>query len=273
MDKAPVLRDLQWLATSQPLLTGNCGSIDLVREASEAILENPDLLEQTTWIELQESKNGRLGSYFEKLIFHTIDQSPKVNAILTNIQVMEGRRTLGEFDCIYCTDEGWIHLELAVKYYLGLGDPTCDFNWHGPALRDNLGKKLQRLNEHQLVLPTTEAGKAVLKANNIDSLQGSDTMIFGCLFLPYQQSGPLPGTIRKECDTGWWITEDDWHAKLMTCGLNWRFVWKLDWFSPIHTSGTGNLESPLEQPTMAIGFDGDKLLERGFVVPNNWGQP
>ncbi len=95
--------------------------------------------------------------------------------------VTEGKTTRGEFDLLYKKGGNWHHLELAVKFYLGVSDRTSAFNWHGPALRDNLGLKCARMSNHQLTLPKTDAGKNVLHDLSIGVVE-SEALILGRLF-------------------------------------------------------------------------------------------
>ena len=124
------VRDLAWACFSPPLmLTAQLG-ID------SAGLVNCHLgmtTERAAWLAeldrdpsallgfLADNTSGRLGIYFERLWQFFLQQDPQVELLAHNLPIHDSGRTLGEFDCLYHCHQRQcdVHLELAVKYYLG----------------------------------------------------------------------------------------------------------------------------------------------------------
>ena len=87
-----------------------------------------------------------------------------------NIQIIDGKKTIGEIDFIIeeLKTKALIHMELAYKFYLF--DPSISSepinNWIGPNRNDSLREKLDKLKQKQLPLLYQNCAKA--KFNNIE---------------------------------------------------------------------------------------------------------
>ena len=75
---------------------------------------------------LQQNPPHRLGIYYERLWQTTFEHYPDLQLTAKNIRVSKDRRTLGEMDFIYYCQQRQrhVHLETAVKFYLGIPDSS-----------------------------------------------------------------------------------------------------------------------------------------------------
>jgi uncharacterized protein len=218
-------RDLFWIFSSPPLIKPEQFSfqkktldekwLKAIEKRSEAI--NDFMLD----------KNLRmLGPYFEALWEFYFLNEPTKKSIAKNVQVFSGNRTVGEFDFIYLdksTGE-YRHLEVAIKYFLGLneknnrGDAAENIlkenlkekldeklaiktetpiqakdgfskmsQWIGPNANDRLDKKYLKMLEQQSQLSKTPEGKVTLEALGVSihkNLVKSEVCLLGYLFYP-----------------------------------------------------------------------------------------
>lgn len=118
-------------------------------------------LEQIELSELETSKfdqrisaNLRLGKLVERFVAQELEQHENIELLAENIQILEGKKTLGELDCLLLMDGKPIHLEVVYKFYLyeaTAGSSALEY-WIGPNRRDSLVLKLAKLKEKQLPL-------------------------------------------------------------------------------------------------------------------------
>jgi len=130
-----------------------------------------------------------LGHLVEKIISELIKSSTNYKVLYENIQVIEGKKTIGEIDFIIenTTTKQLIHMELAYKFYLY--DPKISSeqinNWIGPNRNDSLKYKLEKLKRKQFPLLYHNSAKS--KLNNIEIGKVSQALCFlVSLFIPYQ---------------------------------------------------------------------------------------
>ena len=104
-------------------------------------------------------KTSRLGLYAEVLLGYFFQHSPSTELVLHNFQLIEDKTTLGEIDFVIQLEGKLIHIELAIKFYLGK-EPTDQFaNWIGPSGNDNLHAKLNKIRTHQLPIAKSDKFK------------------------------------------------------------------------------------------------------------------
>jgi len=231
--------------------------------------------------ELAFARKGTLGRYFEMLVGTLFSISPEIECTYKNVIVRDGKKTVGEFDLLYKKDGHWHHLELAIKFYLGTSDQTSDFNWYGPALRDTLGRKLARINDHQLKLHQSDAASIVLQKLSINDLN-SESLMLGRLFYPFKdwilKSLISSLNISRYHSNGWWMSSSEVITLSKTSHILYLPLMKHDWI------GKAEMLSPqlrlnfkdIKHPKMVAVFeqrDQNKFYEtqRGFIVPDDWG--
>lgn len=129
--------------------------------------QNPDELSQF----LNRPKNKRLGFYAEALLSFFFQTFPDIELLFQNHQVIEQKRTIGEVDFIIKWNDRIIHLECAVKFYLY--DQSKDVNdlhsWIGPACKDDLGRKMNKILQHQLPMINSLKKEEILKSHKVES--------------------------------------------------------------------------------------------------------
>ncbi len=277
-----LINDFAWLGSGSSLLAIESFSLPLIQDTCWAILAEQITLTESQVSLLTEKRKGPLGRYFEALIQTIISLSPQVEICHPNVVVQDGKRTCGELDLLYQIDERWIHLELAVKFYIGLKDRSDPYQWHGPAARDTLGRKLERLYNHQIPLPETSAGISTLDAINIHSVS-SEALLMGMLFHPFDDwqdnNFITPVSISENHANGWWIKRKNVSALLSDDKIRIKILEKPEWLSAAMPekdliNGQTFLDlfnSNYSDRTIMIGrINSDAEFDRGFIVPNDW---
>ncbi|MCK0743987.1 DUF1853 family protein [Chromohalobacter nigrandesensis] len=230
----------------------------------------------------------RLGHYHERLWHALLDLAPATRLLATNIVIHEAGRTLGELDVIYADARGHpVHLELAIKYYLGLrdgpGDEHSPARWIGPGCADSLARKHAHTRHHQLPLAHHPLAAARLNALDIDprSLRQRAAML-GILFYPWPDTIAAPHLASTTAAHGAWLTWRDWpilcdHLPTGTLGAplhkphwlalpgveTYRSLEKLETALETHFTSTG---APRQYHLQAP----DGAQRRLFIVPDDW---
>jgi hypothetical protein len=215
------LRDLAWACFSPPLL--HTQQLAKVEESVSncALALTPG---RCTWLEsldrdptrllqhLAQRPTGRLGLYFEQLWHFFLDEDPAVELLTHNLPVRHQGKTLGEFDIIYHCKQRQknIHLELAVKYFLGYeqpgqGDPNTPRQaWIGPNARDRLDLKVDHLLLRQIKLGLTAPAIELLGDLGISDLQ-QEVEVKGYLFNSLANPLPAPHGFNEDCQMQQWL--------------------------------------------------------------------
>ena len=237
----PYVRDLAWILASPPLITLSSGIDNLPVDTDwlTQLDSNPEHL----MAHLADKNLRMLGPYFEALWAYYLKYHPGNQLLQQNLQVFEGDKTLGEFDFIYRhpLSGHYFHLEVAVKYYLGVpggsqaaldpSESTSLEQWIGPGTRDRLDLKVNRLIEHQSRLSSHPAGKAVLQRHGI--LHASPQIsLLGYLFYPCGQDFGPPESANERHNKGIWV-----HYAQLAQFLNgenwWGILDKPHWLAPV----------------------------------------
>jgi hypothetical protein len=156
------VRDLAWAVLSPPLVSlvsqscvwPNADWYQRAYKESSSWLSELDKDPSELEILLDSQKDRRLGKYFETLWFYWFSKNPRYEIIENNLQIIIDGETLGEIDFIVLDklNDKLVHWEVAVKFYLGLGDTREMCNWHGPNYRDRLDIKVNHLRQRQSML-------------------------------------------------------------------------------------------------------------------------
>jgi hypothetical protein len=146
-------------------------------------------LNLATDLEFQLPTNIRLGHLAEKIVSELIKSSSNYKVLYENIQVIEGKQTIGEIDFIIeeLKTKALIHMELAYKFYLF--DPNISYeainNWIGPNRNDSLKEKLEKLKRKQFPLLYHTRTKSIF--NTIEIKEASQALcLLASLFIPYE---------------------------------------------------------------------------------------
>ncbi len=294
----PQVRDLAWLLQTpdllgtpfpgRPTLTELGLADPCVRCAWLNDLERyPRILESVTGPRLA----GRLGLYHEALWHFLLAYAPGTHLLAHNLPVRDGKRTLGEIDILYRLrdDPHPVHLELAIKYYLGLpqgpGAAYSQARWIGPGCADSLAIKRQRTIVSQLPLSRTPHAQAVLTPY-ADQPPHQRLAIPGVLFQPWSPDTglvlPRPREASPDALTGDWLPITHWRDYLRDKRRQWRgaLLNKPCWLAPPRTEtldDTAILTQALtvhfsqrRTPRQVILKGPDGRWRRIFVVHDTW---
>lgn len=208
-------------------------------------------------------KNYRLGFYAESLLSYFFQTYPKIQLWIQNIQITNEKQTIGEIDFVIEWDEQILHIELAVKYYLLLPQENQYIakNWIGPSRKDNLEKKLKKIQEHQLPLGKHEKLLATLP----DAFKGKIQSYFlfrgqffanDVVYCDYLNREPLKYYFNKA------IKNNKEEIEEILIRPDW--LSSIDRFSQIKENSLNN--ETFNRPQM-VKFSHKKV---GFVVPDDW---
>ena len=144
--------------------------------------EDPSELESL----LEKQKDRRLGKYFETLWFYWFSHNPRYEMIENNLQIIVDGETLGEIDFIVFDKKTkkMVHWEVAVKFYLGVGDTGEMCNWHGPNLRDRLDIKVHHLLQRQSIVSKNARVRKWLEENRL-CIDQCAVILKGRLYYPW----------------------------------------------------------------------------------------
>lgn len=278
-----LLNDIAWLGTAPGMLRDTPRSLAPIRQACGNLNSGCSRLSDDQISALTTRRQGPLGRYFETLVQTVLSHSPQVATLHPNVIIQDGKRTCGELDLLYQCSGRWVHLELAVKFYIGLDNRRDPFQWHGPAARDTLGRKLKKLLDHQLRLPETDAGTKALTSLNIGDVH-SEALVMGMLFHPFaswqRQIFTAPDLIAKNHPAGWWLPIRDLNQLPEAPEILWRVLSKPQWLSAAEAAheellGREDLSKYLNEvlpgrPVMLAAIVDGTVSHRGFVVPDDW---
>lgn len=198
--KHQAVRDMAWAVSSPPLISQpSCSCMwpdgQWYQQHYEDTLPWLNMVDSDP-AELDELLAGRrdrrLGKYFETLWFYWLSHHPRYQLIENNLQVIFDGETLGEIDFIVFDKltRQTMHWEVAVKFYLGVGDVRDMSNWYGPNLRDRLDIKVEHLLQRQSVITRDNRVIHWLKQQGI-SIDQCTVILKGRLYYPGHYFGRL----------------------------------------------------------------------------------
>lgn len=151
----------------------------------------------------------RLGKEIEKVFSACVKASLNYQVIKENIQILQGKITIGELDFILknTTSNQYIHLELVYKFYVY--DSKQSINeierWVGPNRKDSLIEKLNKIEIKQF--PLLQNPLTQLKLEGIDVSKMKQNLCFMAnLFVPYQKQNNYFTEINNKAISGYWLS-------------------------------------------------------------------
>jgi hypothetical protein len=285
--KNPIARDLQWLVSAPPLLAEvkrfpqhSPPERKALARGIDGFIQTLETMSEQEAAQTIGMKGWRVGHYFEALVTAWIQHLPQWEVLGKDVQVTQEKRTLGAFDFIVRNPEGGIeHWEVAVKYYLLLGQPDDWACWIGPNQRDRLDKKVNRMRDHQLALSTRPEAHAALQRLGVDRIHQRVALLKGILFSPWGTTVTQP-TYAQSTPQGRWVEVSNL-KKLQhsTPASRWMKREKPYWLAPIRKEGDAtdftDLPHGVQRPEMWARLtqaeDGMwEEAERWFLVPDGW---
>ncbi len=284
-----VVDDLAWAIGSPPLMLPHattCRWYDSdwyrrLREDSESWLRQLDSRPEQLIAAVESEKDKRLGKYFEALWAYWFEHSGYYDVIARNMQIHDAGRTLGELDCIVRDRQTGkvIHIELVIKFYLGVGDTAQQCNWHGPGKQDRLDMKMNVLQKKQSILARHErvAGRLSQQGIEVDECA---VIMKGRLFYPEGESvrQDEPDGANPQHQKSRWLKLGDFLASdseyfypLIRSGwmVEQPSIGDDDWLPAdrfTRALSAGDFRLPLQ----LVSRGKDKKNKRFFVVPDEW---
>ena len=295
----PAVRDLAWVIGSPLLLASGPGLYAPQRVTERwrrlafwdripwlrALDHRPEPLER--W--LAERPSQRLGRRFEVLVAFWLHHWRRTELRAAGVSVVDpGRRTVGEFDFLFC-DRGrdrWVHWEAAVKFYLYHRDGNGAVQWLGPNPQDRLEHKLARLVEHQLRLGRRpEAGPVLNRLGVQDPVP--EAYVKGYLFYPAGDAPSAPPEVAPGHLRGWWTRAGERHIPRHGAETRWVVLERMGWLARVRVDEAAGVGWEGLQELLDRAFRGgvrplllaelqrgrDRRwgeVSRGFVVPDGW---
>ncbi len=242
----PLVRDLAWIVLAPDLIATPWGGrpgrtalgLDDDRQLA-AFLDELEAHPQALERRVSRTVEGRMGHYHERLWQYLLDAAPTTCLLASNLRIHQGKRTLGELDLLYRRrdDPTPIHLEVAIKFYLGLvsgpGDIHDQARWIGPGGADSLAMKREHLDRHQLRLTERAETRLTIQLHTQprDVGPASATRIQrqlampGVFFYPWQTSLPEPREATANHLRGHWLSWRDWRYLRDGLPRNTRAAW------------------------------------------------
>ena len=186
-------------------------------------------------IEIDLDKNLRLGKYVERLVSFELEQQNDISVLAENIQIQDGKITLGELDCLLIRDNKPIHLEVIYKFYLydaSVGNSEID-HFIGPNRKDSLIEKLTKLKEKQLPILYSDACKPYLDKLELSPENISQQVYFKAqLFVPFSNQNRELKTLNTNCIVGFYVKQNEL-PQFSAC--KFYIPNKMDWLLLPHT--------------------------------------
>ena len=264
------VQDLAWVIQSPPVISGTInGSLWLDKtncqteyEACFDALLQLDQQPEPLLNALAHLKPYVIGKRFECFVRFWLTISPNFEVLNSNVVLQGKTQTLGEVDFFIreLATNKTIHLEVSVKFYLGIDDLSKMHHWYGTNLRDRLDIKVSRLVSHQ-----TQLSKKYpeLMPYPVDE---SWCLFKGRMFYPHDQQ-VTQYFFSEGCLHGTWIAHQP-----ITNLKNHLPLDKQQWLSEIHEY-QGALEFPpsnLEHSCCMAKIREGEETSRSFFLPEGF---
>lgn len=239
---------------------------------------------------IAQQRSHRLGIYFETLLAFTLKNFLKPAKFYYALPVRQRGLTLGEYDFLLRRQgkPALLHLEISIKFYLGLPLQRGRAEWIGPNTSDRLTDKIDKMHQRQLRLSQHPVAQQQLQrlGEQVGPCYG---LMIGRLFYPLDKpklrppSGALRGHLR-----GWWLRHSEQNSALSEATstepnnspVRLVSLQRRQWFAPLIAAEAEQLaaeavESPQEnQPGMVarliLTSRGWREHDRGILVEDAW---
>lgn len=242
----PAVRDLAWSLGSPALLDPHASAFS-GRVLSDAFCQ-ARLQEAADWLQeldrqpaalhafIEADHSHRLGHYFERLIQFWLHHAG-AGDLRAGLKAGQPGHTAGEFDFVFRKEEwgGWLHWEIAIKFYLQQVSVADWDHFIGPNPHDRLSNKLHKLFEQQLQLSDTPAGRAALGFNHALTPRA---LVKGWLFYPASGAAvPVPG-LSSHALAGWWLRHGAEPLPTHHPTPRWKLLHRLAWLAPARATAS-----------------------------------
>lgn len=216
----------------------------------------------------------RLGLRYERFLAYFFHWHPDIELLVHDLPVQGTEHTLGQFDFLFRRGGAVVHLEVAIKYYLRLGEPWETARCLGTDLTDRCDRKIAHGLAQQLALSRSEEGAATLRAAGILSVEERQLSLRGLLFdrivhLENESPANLPEY--------WLATREELETRRWADGLRWAVAGRGEWFAPVYTAEVSTVTvdelvgtARDARPRLVLGFDGETEVTRGILIDREY---
>ena len=238
MFKTKEVRDLAWVIKSPVLLNISSSDVEWLSDSyfeKEYERLKPKLVEldktPQVLIDHLDSKSPRLGHYFENLWAFYIQHFSDYEIVFRNKQIFKNKQSIGELDLVLYDQQNdqYIHMELALKFYLAYGVLSSYSHFHGPNLNDRLDLKYNHLMNKQIRLTERNETKAFLSEHNI-SITKRIIVMKGRLFYRQNDFNECQ-SINPNHEKSIWLTHSEFKKVAEYQSMNWQILKKKSWIS------------------------------------------
>ena len=241
-------RELRWLLEARPIWSSGMDSdcVPLIKICNGSVTEIAEnLANEWAW----HGAPRRLGRRFESLLTALLERTECVKLLGHGIIVKDQKQTIGELDYLIKLPNRVLHLEVAVKFYAGIGTPserTKKSAWVGPSCKDRLDLKINHLKTHQLTMSQTPLGLQSIADEGLAKPDSSLGLIFGYLIDPWSDAGYLPDGLSSPSPAYWSTFKDTREAmrhlsRPYSTDYGWTRLERDQWIAPFF----GQAELPL----------------------------
>lgn len=219
--------------------------------------------------------NQKLGHLYEEAFAFLLQHDPQYKTLHQNYQLFtEKKQTLGEIDFLLwdLLNQTYIHLEIAVKFYL-IHPSKEGYSYPGPDATDNYHRKLQRMRTHQLTLTQQPQVQHHLQTLSQGQTIHVQHRVQGILFDHVDAiETPQPSYLNPLCKRRTWL-----HCHQMKPSKqHYRIVPKPLWLCPISPEIFQTLIEVNQQELLSLSqqrctmFLNTSRETPQFLVPDTW---
>ncbi|MEH6473183.1 MAG: DUF1853 family protein [Halopseudomonas sp.] len=288
----PCVRDLAWCLNSPAIyrLGHDCRNLWGNTEALWHWLQQLDRHPQPLLDSISQQRSHRLGIYFETLFGFALTHYLKPAKNFYALAVRHRNRTVGEYDFLVRLqgEPALRHVEVSIKFYLGL--PTADDHacWTGLNRNDRLTDKRDKMLYQQLRLSRQTAARQQL-ADLGEQIGPCHGVMMGRLFYPFAKPRLDPPTgAQSNHLRGWWIRQSELKQLIATADRRQAIasatllvpLQRRQWLAPLSPLEAEQLASArqamteTDQPGMRARLintpRGWREHDRGIVVEDKW---
>ena len=252
-------QELMWLLKVDPLWRSDtsidCVPLKKICNGSITEIAN-NLSKEWAW----HGAPKRLGRRFESRLTALFEQTEQCKLLKHGLVVRDQKKTLGELDYLIQLRSKVLHLEVAVKFYAGIGSPSDRSRqqaWIGPSCQDRLDIKINHLLDHQLQLSQTELGRQALDQNDLPIPDQTLGLIYGYLIQPWNDVNQLPEHT-LDSHSAFWVPHQQALAAMRqlsrpySTDYGWTRLKRDQWIAPyIGQAALPQVIRSIEPPTQA----------------------
>ena len=227
---------------------------------------------------------ARLGLHFEAIVKEWIKHEPTLTLISANLPVRHQGQTIGEFDLLVSKNGILEHWELAVKFFLGIGNRKKADHWIGPNPEETLEKKFSHMKYKQLRLDESSRAREILDQRRF-SIKKKRAFFKGRLFHPFKafedSNFEIPQNVNPEHQRGWWICDKNFRGNTYLKNQTFALLEKNQWLAPIEKAEDKDILKPRDllekieenedRPLHVAILDTFRdEISRGFIVTTQW---